>query len=179
MKNPYRYLRELCGISQKDFAAKHDMSKTTMTYIESGQYPDLSENQILALGEECFDKSISAREELEAAYGYGTLQDAYHAWQAAERMQVASEFQRVQPTSGTVMPSVSPMAQFILDTSRSTQAFCKKLKVPSATVLRYATGATRSMPIAIRTALEQVRYPYLPELLAQQDIWQSATQGRK
>lgn len=179
LKNPYRHLRELCGTTQKDFAAKHGMSKTTMTYIESGQYPTLSDYQIEALGKECYDREISAKFELREAYGQESLQDAYRAWQTTERMQEAHRFQRVLPTAGTVMPSVSPMAQFIVDSARTTQSFCKLLKVPSATVLRYATGATRSMPIAIRTALEEVRYPYMAELLANQDIWHSATQGKR
>lgn len=179
MKNPYRYLRELCGITQKDFAAKFEMSKTTMTYIESGQYPDLSEHQILSLGKACHEAGIDAGGELVSVYGFDSLQSAYHAWQSTERMQQAHIFRGVLPTPGTIMPSVSPMAQYITDTARTTQKFCKLLKVPSASVLRYATGATRTMPIAIRKALEETRYPYMPELIQLQEIWHSATQGKR
>jgi DNA-binding XRE family transcriptional regulator len=36
VKNPYVRLRELCGTSQKGFAAKHGFGKMTMVYLESG-----------------------------------------------------------------------------------------------------------------------------------------------
>lgn len=171
MKNPYKRLRELTRTSQKDFAAKHQLSKTTMIYIESGQYPDLSDYQIESLGRETVEHNIPAHAYLKDEYGVDDLQTAYHNWQSTERMQIAHEFHNVVPFEGTVMPALSPMHYFIKESAGSVQAFCKLLKVPAATVKRYEVGATRTMPKSIKNALLEVQYPYLPELEELQTKW--------
>jgi hypothetical protein len=59
-----------------------------------------------------------------------------------------------------------------VESAGSVQGFCKKLKVPAATVLRYENGTTKTMPKSIEDALREVRYPYLEELLSEQAAWQ-------
>ena len=171
-ENPYKYLRQLTKTSQKDFAAKYDFSKTTMVYIESGQYADLSENMILSLGQECFEKGVDAGTELELVYNSQTLAEAYKSWQSLERLQVAHLFQ--SPPSGQFTAEKSPFAYFIEETTGSLQKFCKTLKVPSATVARYSDGVTRSMPQAVETALKEVQFRYLEDLRELQEAWASA-----
>lgn len=169
MENPYKRLRKLTKTSQKDFADKHQFAGTTMTYIESGQYPDLSDDMIVALGQECHDKNVDATQVLKDEYNEQTLQDAYHAWQSLERMQVAHKFQAPPPEHFT--EQLSPFHFFMLSVAPSQQAFCKLLKVPAATVGRYATGYTRTMPKVLTRALKEVKYPYLQELLTLQVNW--------
>ena len=169
MDNPYRRLRELTRTSQIDFAKKYGFAKTTMTYLESGQYPSISDDMVLALGQECSEKHVDAKEVLREDYNSETLVDAYQSWQSIERMQVASQFNRSPSSQSDI--SHSPFHFTMIDIAGSRQAFCKLLKVPAASVLRYATGATRSMPKSIEVALREVSYPYLSELLGLQLNW--------
>lgn len=171
-KNPYKRLRELTLVSQIDFAHKYDFSKTTMTMAESGQYQDLSDSLIVALGKECVEKHVDAGSVLFEEYQSMKLQDAYHAWQSSERVQQAHRFQR--PFLGQyVDEDVSPFQSFIMETAPSTQGFCKLLKLHSGTVIRYASGKTKTMPLSITEALTQVQYPYLAELVAEQEKWRT------
>ena len=166
MENPFRRLRELTKTSQKDFGAKYGFSKTTMTYVESGQYPSISDNLNASLGQECAEKNVDAKSILKNEYGSTTLADAYSRWQAGERMLVASQFQK--PLSGRHDASGSPFHYFMIDIAGSRQGFCKLLKVPAASVMRYADGATKTMPKSVEDALRQVSFPYLSELLGLQ-----------
>ena len=85
MKNPYVYLRELCGMSQKGFAAKHGFGKMTMVYLESGMYTRVSDRQNEALGRECYEKGVDAKKILVEEYGVGSLNEAYLGWRVQER----------------------------------------------------------------------------------------------
>lgn len=169
MDNPYKRLRELTGTMQKDFASKYSFSKTTMVYVESGQYPDLSDDMILALGKECAFKGVDAKQVLSDEYNAETLQDAYHTWQSGERLQIASQFQQTLMIRSD--KTTSPFKNFLLDIAGSTQRFCKMLKVPAAAVTNYSSGQTRTMPKSIKDALTQVQYPYLSELEQAQADW--------
>ena len=143
-----------------------------MTYVESGQYVDLSDDMILALGKECSEKNVNAKSTLIEEYGVPTLQEAYHVWQSNERIQSAHLFQ-VSTDMGTSYED-SPFERFMRETVGSTQKFCKTLKLHSATVLRYASGKTKMMPDSIFNALQQVQYPYLTELQRAQEAWRLA-----
>jgi len=167
MENPYRRLRELTAYSQKDFAATFGFAKTTMTHIESGQFADLSDEMIVSLGKACAEKGVNAKQVLKDEYNAETLQDAYHSWQSGERIQIAYLF-RVSPRRAI---KESPFDLLILDVAGSRQKFCKMLKVPSATVMRYADGTTRTMPKVIEAALTEVQYGYLSELKEMQTDW--------
>lgn len=167
--NPYKRLRELTLTSQKDFAAKYEMSKTAMTYIESGQLASLSEHMIVSLGQECAERHINAKVTLMDEYGVSTLQEAYQNWKSLERMQNAHLFQKpINWTPGTVR---SPFDVYVEDSTGTRQKFCKLLKVPASAVQLYAQGKIRTMPKAIEEALVQVRFPYLQALKDLQIEW--------
>lgn len=175
MDNPFRRLRELTLTSQKDFAAKYQFSKPTMTYIESGQYPAISDRMNRALGNECFEKQVDAKTVLFEEYGSMTLAQAYEKWQHTERVLVAGNFQRAPRTVG-FNDTNSPFHYFMIDIAGSRQGFCKVLKVPAATVMRYADGTTRTMPKTVEMALREVKYPYLSDLLGLQLNWLDETE---
>jgi len=169
MLNPFKRLRELTTTSQKDFAEKYEVSKTTMIYIESGQLVDLSDYMVRAISAECANKSVHMRQVLKYEYGASTLQDAYHAWQASERLLNAHRFQA--KLSGQETFDESPFAVYVKDVAGSQQRFCKLLKVPSASVMRYMDGVTQTMPRAIEEALTQVSFVHLNELKGLQTKW--------
>jgi hypothetical protein len=73
------------------------------------------------------------------------------------------------PFSGS--DDVSPVAQFVKDTAGSLQGFCKLLKIPSITMTRYIRGETSTVPDALLSALEDVKYPHAVALADAQLGW--------
>jgi transcriptional regulator with XRE-family HTH domain len=168
--NPYKRLRELTRTSQKDFAAKYGFSKTVMSHIESGQFPDLSDDMVTSLGQECHERGVDAKQLLKDEYNSLSLQDAYHNWQSIERLKIAHRFQAI-PFDGRSTEKLSPFHFVIADIAATRQSFCKLLKVPAASVMRYERGDTRTMPKIIESALREVHYPHLDDLKAAQEAW--------
>ena len=170
-KNPYIRLRELCGSSKKGFAAKHGFGKMTMVYLESGMYTRVSDRQSIALGTECHEKGVEAREILREEYGAASLNEAYLAWRSEDRKVRAPSVlaKAAPPFVGDT--DVSPVAQFVKDTAGSLQGFCKLLKVPSITMTRYIRGETITVPDAFVSALEDVKYPHTGALIDAQANW--------
>ena len=171
MKNPYVRLRELCGTSQKAFAAKHGFGKMTMVYLESGMYTRVSDRQNVSLGKECDEKGVDARQILAEEYSSETLNEAFWKWRTHERRENAPVVLAKASSTFYSNSDVSPISQLVSDTTGSLQGFCKLLKVPSITVSRYAKGETATMPSELREALAEARYPFINELEAAQEKW--------
>lgn len=168
MKSPYARLRELCGITQADFRRKYDFSKMTLIYVEAGLYPEVSDRLNEALALECQTKGVDGFAVLRDEYRSKGLTDAYQKWQRGERSRFADKL--AEPSSDW-SDEVSPFYLFAVQSGGSVQGFCKGLKVPAASVLRYETGATLTMPKSIEAALREVGYPHLDALIAQQNAW--------
>ena len=171
MKNPYVRLRELCGMSQKGFADKHGFGKMTMVYLESGMYTRVSDRQSIALGKECNEKGVDAHDVLREEYGAASLNEAYLAWRSEDRRLRAPEVLAKAAPPFVGDGEVSPVAQFVKDTTGSLQGFCKLLKVPSITMTRYMRGETSTVPDALWSALEDVKFPHAVELADAQFAW--------
>jgi hypothetical protein len=174
-ENPYRALRMACGISTRDFAKKYELAKTTLTYIETAQYVQLSEYQRQAIGEECHAKGVPAEAILRAGWGVPTLGAAYEAHQHAARRAAHDVFNVLPPQQRTA--SLSPFHFYIKATTGSVQSFCKTLKVPASSVLRYTTGVTHSMPTVIHDALCEAEVAHLEELQKLQSDWRLKYHG--
>jgi DNA-binding XRE family transcriptional regulator len=167
--NPYRRLRKACGIQQKEFANKYGFSHATMTAIEGGTLPSLSDRMIVALGRECADRGVSAVQILGDEYGVGTLSEAYQNWKANERMAVAQVFRK--PLTGSSANRTSPFASYVEDTTGGVTQFAKTLKVPLSAVQMYANGKILTMPKAIKEGLTQVRFGEIDTLESVQSEW--------
>lgn len=171
MQNPYVRLRELCGASQKAFAAKHGFGKMTMVYLESGMYTSVSDRQNVALGKECYEKGVNAKEVLFEEYQVRSLNEAYYQWRVSERAEHApTVLAKVSPPF-VGDSELSPVACLVRDTTGSLQGFCKVLKLPSITMSRYMRGETIAMPGELRTALSDAKWPFVDELETAQAKW--------
>jgi hypothetical protein len=170
-KNPYVRLRELCGTSQKGFATKHGFGKMTMVYLESGMYTRVSDRQSIALGRECNEKGITAQEILREEFGTASLNEAYLAWRSEDRKLRAPAVLAKAAPPFVGSDDLSPVAQFVKDTAGSLQGFCKLLKIPSITMTRYIRGETSTVPDALWSAFEDVKYPHAVALADAQFSW--------
>jgi len=170
-KNPYVRLRELCGVSQKGFATKYGFGKMTMVYLESGMYTRVSDRQSIALGKECNEKGVDAYQVLRDEFGATSLNEAYLAWRSEDRkLRAPAVLAKVAPPF-VGDDKVSPVAQFVKDTTGSLQGFCKLLKIPSITMTRYMRGETLTVPQAFVEALEDVKFPHASALFDAQFDW--------
>jgi len=171
VKNPYVRLRELCGVSQKLFATRHAFGKMTMVYLESGMYTRVSDRQSIALGKECSEKGVDAHEVLREEYGAASLNEAYLAWRSEDRRLRAPEVLSKAAPPFVGDEEFSPVSRFVRDTAGSLQGFCKLLKVPSITMTRYMRGETSTVPEALWSALEDVKFPHAGALVDAQAVW--------
>ncbi len=171
VKNPYVRLRELCGASQKGFATKYAFGKMTMVYLESGMYTRVSDRQSIALGKECNEKGVDAHEVLREEYGAASLNEAYLAWRSEDRRLRAPGVLAKAAPPFVSDEDVSPVARFVADTAGSLQGFCKLMKVPSITMTRYIRGETSTVPDALWSAFEDVKYPHAVALADAQFAW--------
>jgi transcriptional regulator with XRE-family HTH domain len=159
----------MCSLSQREFAAKHGFSLPAIANLESGLYTQVSDAQILAMGKECYERGVDAASELSANYGVSKLQDAYLNWQKSERLENADRINQVQPLHWS--KEAGPFKTWREQISPSLSGFAKLLKVPGITVERYETGSTRSMPAAIETALREIQFPWVREMIETQTAW--------
>lgn len=167
--NPFSFLRTKAGYTQKRFGADFGFAKQTLIAIESGMYPELSERMVVSISAACERAGLDAGAELADHYDTPYLAVAYSQWREAERGQMTHLINVYRPTLWT--NTRSPMSCFIDNTVGSLQGFAKRLKVPPATLARYAQGKQRMMPSRIEAALRAVDYPYLSELIAVQANW--------
>jgi DNA-binding XRE family transcriptional regulator len=167
--NPYQRLRKACGIQQKEFANKYGFSHASMTAIEGGTVPNLSDRMIVALGKECAAKDIDARAVLVTEYGVATLSEAYQNWKANERMAVAQMFRK--PLTGNETFERSPFADYVEDVAGGVTQFAKLLKVPLSAVQMYANGKILTMPKVVKEGLTQVRFDQIDILESIQSKW--------
>lgn len=174
MKNPYVRLRELCGLTQKAFAERNGFGKMTMVYLEAGIYPKISERQNIALGKECAERHVNAREILLEEYGVESLLVAYSKWRSQARKSAPERAEFPQPPFRST-EQLSPMHFFVKGMTGSMQRFAKVLKVPPVTIMRYVRGETMTMPKELETAFEEMGYGFIEELRKAQMKWVQET----
>lgn len=165
MRNPYKFLREKAGYTQKRFCDDFDFAKQTLISIEQGVYEELSERMLLAIFEACKIAGVDAAAELEAEYDTAYLIEAYHFYRVYERTLFATSY--VPMTSN----NKSPMQLFVESTTGSVQGLAKKLKVQTAIILAYMTGKQKEMPIPLQNALADAGYAHTVTLMKLQNDW--------
>jgi hypothetical protein len=117
---------------------------------------------------------VDARGVLREEFGAGSLNEAYLAWRSEDRKLRAPEVLAKASPPFTGDEEVSPVERFVKDTAGSLQGFCKLLKIPSITMTRYIRGETVSVPDALLSALEDVKYPHTIALIDAQENWVGA-----
>lgn len=170
MKNPYKRLRSLCGITQANFAQKYRISKMAIVYVEAGVPGAVSDRLNEALAKECDEKGVDAKGVLQGEYDSWDLDKAYWDWQRHERQTVKGVFELVGPPFPHT-PQKSPFQCLLEATFGNGEAFGKNMKVQPELVRRYAEGRTDAMPSELYVAFGDVGFPYLRELIEVQAAW--------
>lgn len=176
MEGPVSLVRKACGLSLREFSLRYKISKPALTNYEAGMYPALS-NAIVSLLYDATERlGISIADLMHERFGTDSVTVAYAEWLRLERLAVAGTFM-MSPVSlhelklaGKGVPG-SPFLAWVERTCGSVYNFSKSLKVPQATVWRYADGKTSSMPKQLVAALTDVGYPRIEDLEAEQRMW--------
>lgn len=165
MRNPYKFLREKAGYTQKRFCEEFDFAKQTLISIEQGVYEELSDRMLFAIMHACHLADVNTMEELAAEYDTQFLIVAYHEYRVYERSQFKIGY---TPVTGD---NKSPMQLFVESTTGSVQGLAKKLKVQTAIILAYMTGKQKEMPIPLQEALADAGYAHTVTLMKLQNDW--------
>jgi transcriptional regulator with XRE-family HTH domain len=168
MMNPYKFLRQRAGYTQKRFCDDFNFAKQTLISIEQGVYEDLSERMLIAMSEACGTAGLDMTGELEAEYGDKSLATAYKTWRREERSNCDVRIVDYVPVETN---ELSPMHWFVKDTVGSVQGFAKQLKVQTAILLSYIRGKQKEMPYPLREALVDAGYPHVALLEKYQTEW--------
>lgn len=172
MDNPYAYLREQAGLGHREFARDYKLNRKTLIAIETGQFTTLSTRMIDTLLGACADANVPTGSILEERFDSNSLSEAYAKYQHAQREAFAEEIRKAR-VDAPAFDDLSPFHYFIKDSTGSLQGFCKKLCVPQTTVARYASGLTRTMPLTIESALNEIHHPDVDTLKERQELWWS------
>jgi len=167
--NPYAFLRKQAGYTQAAFCDEFGFAKQTLISIEQGVYAELSDRMLEAIYNACAIKGLDRGSLLAVEYGTDSLREAYFDYRLSERRDVPDAIKNYMPMSWTA--EMSPMAAFVAQTTGSMQGFAKKLKVQTATILRYASGEQPMMPMPLREALVDCNYRHLGLLEKNQQEW--------
>lgn len=168
MMNPYKFLRQRAGYTQKRFCDDFNFAKQTLISIEQGVYEDLSERMLIAMSDACGTAGLDMTGELEAEYGDRSLAAVYKAWRREERSNCDVRIVDYVPVEAN---ELSPMHWFVKDTVGSVQGFAKQLKVQTAILLSYIRGKQKEMPYPLREALVDAGYPHVALLEKYQTEW--------
>jgi transcriptional regulator with XRE-family HTH domain len=176
-EGPVSRLRNLLGLSLREFSKRYNISKPALTNYEAGMYPALSDAMVELLYDAVSEAGHSLPDLMREWYGVDSLYLAYSGWLRASRVAEADRFM-VSPYTVAELSTrardgrvAAPMLVFVEETAGSVYNFSKLLKVPQATVWRYVEGKTSGMPKQLSEALESIGYPRVSDLRAQQGLW--------
>lgn len=175
MVNPVLVLLDTADVGVREFGREYGFSHSTMVGLTQGTFGRPSARMVDSLKSMMRAKGFFSLG-LAEIYGAGTIEGAYRVWQADERKHAAWMF-AVDPEHWIRIKllytprSRSPVDCYIYATAGTGTRFAKLLKVPPASVLRWATFQTQTMPRTIADALREVGFEHIEELQNLQDAW--------
>lgn len=168
MKNPAIFMLERTGMTRPEFAKKHELGRNLLLRLSQGRVRNITPRIEAALWKEWSDRGIS-QDEFDEVYNTLDLDSAYQRWMHNKRLVNKTKL----PSNLTGPKGSSPFGKFV-STIGSVSKTAQVLVVPDVVVQRYADGRQREMPLAIKEALAEMKYPHTAELEAAQERWHGA-----
>lgn len=154
-ESPFKRLRLLSGVQQKDLAEQAGVSVTALVNIEAGLYERIPQRANLALAKACRTAGVGALSILMNDYGDASLDGAMRNWQRNRRS--IHDLSRLPPMTLEQLIAVFAKAD----------RFCKALCIPTAALHNYRTGKLRVLPTVIADALSEAGYQWVESLEGQ------------
>ena len=173
--NPVSFLLDKADMGVREFGREFGFSYSAMVGLTSGTFVRPSQRMVDNLTS-MIRKHGYPDNVLEEIYGTASIKVAYLLWQQEARLESAW-YMDVDPQHWARIKALtttkhrSPVDCYIYATAGTGTRFSKLLKVPPATVLRWATFQTQTMPRSIEFALREVGFAHIDELKFMQDAW--------
>lgn len=164
-KNPVDFMIDRTGLSRTEFAVKHGFGKNTLVRIAQGRLPSVTARISNALWSEWHERGLD-QDEFDAEYNTLNVDSAYQRWVHNRRVSNRA----LLPSAVKDDARITPFARLVKAIG-SISKTAQVLAVSDVVVQRYADGRQKAMPISIRTALNEMRYPHTEALDAAQQRW--------
>lgn len=148
-ESPYKRLRLLSGVQQKDLAQQAKVSVTALVNIEAGLYERVPQRANAALARACRHAGVGALSILMGEYGDASLDGAMRNWQRRHRAE----------HDLSKLPAMS--LEELVGVFAKPDRFCKALCIPTAALHNYRSGKLRVLPSVIREALSEAGYQWV------------------
>lgn len=162
-KNPLDFAISKLGMTRATFGARHDLGKSYLLRLSQGRHSQIGQFTLNALYSEAESRGVNLDKEVKREYGAKTLAKAWDDWVSSHRkLQTLPE-----PVSDR---NINPFARLVR-AAGGVSRMAALLAVPDPLVERYYKGTTYRMPVPIRDALEELKYPYTAALDAAMRAW--------
>lgn len=171
LANPITYLVRKAGLSLRQFEIAYDFSHEGVMQAVVGAFQSPPPRIKQALFELLSEKGLDDAVLLDEEYGVDNLDEAYDQWRLECRREIADEVNRIDPGQLVWDQHTTPAKAFCIAISGTVTGFAKAMKIPIATVRRWADGKTEALPKSVEDALRSIEFPRIKELLEVQSIW--------
>jgi hypothetical protein len=165
MQNPVDFMIQRTSMSRIEFALKYGFGKNTLGRLVQGRLQSVTPRISAALWSEWKNRGID-QDEFDELYGTLDVNTAYQRWVTNRRITNKVKL----PLSVKDDPSITPFARLVRAIG-SVSKTAQTLAVADVVVQRYADGRQRSMPDAIREALNEMGYKHTDALDKAQQRW--------
>lgn len=152
-------------MTRAEFAVKHGFGKNLFGRIVQGRLPSVTPRIADALWGEWRERGLSL-DDFEAEYHTTDLDLAYQNWVSSRRLANRGLLPSVVDND----PAITPFARVVKKIG-SVSKTAQTLAVSDVVVQRYADGRQKVMPVSVRKALQEMKYPNLEALDAAQKRW--------
>jgi hypothetical protein len=171
MDNPVVKVLRGSGLNATAFQKRWGFSKDGFQQALNGTYVDLSERLIAALESTCVTQGLDLDKMLSSEYGTTDMNEAYHLWQSNSRVAWAHNLYEPKGKFRSNGKFGSPAHFFFVDSAGSRDRFAKGMKLSRATLMRWERGYTKGMPVTVESALNEVGYDWISDLMDAQRDW--------
>ncbi len=169
--NPITYLTKKAGMSLRQFEFEYNFSHEAVMQAVAGAFESSPPRIRQAIHHLMMEKGLDEGILLDEEYGVDTFEQAYEQWRLEERARMADPVKKIRPDQLAWDRNRTPAMSFVIEASGTMTRFAKEMKIPLRTVRRWAHGDTDRLPKSVETALRDVGYPYIRELLEVQALW--------
>ena len=163
--NPVAWMIDRTTLSRAEFSAKHGFGKNLIVRLIQGRLQSVTHRISSALWEEWKERGID-QDEFDAVYKTLDVDHAYQTWIKNRRLSNKAHIPKELKADDKLSP-FGRLVKAIGSTSKAAQL----LVVPDVAVQRDADGRQKSMPVPVKEALTEMKYPHVASLEAAQKRW--------
>lgn len=169
--NPADFMIKRTGMSRMEITEKHLLGKNLLLKVSQGRVHTITPRIESVLWHEWTERGID-QDLFDAEYGTLSLDTAYQKWRDQQRARNNGKI----PTGVKLDPRVSPFRS-IVNAVGGVSRMAKILLVADSPVEEYAKGRQIVMPLSVREALSDVKYPNIEKLDIAQKAWRKRVYG--